>query len=63
VLRLADFTNTNVTFIVGKVLNDVPQDHVYVMIAMQGLQRISLGGTKDNMRRFLEKALAALVEH
>lgn len=57
---LATFRNENVKFFVAKV--DNPENEFeYVMVAFQGeLNRITLGGTKEQMLRFFENGLEAL---
>ena len=57
VRRIADFSNKNVRFTFGECENITDPEHRYVFVAEQGLQRIALGGSKDQVRRFFLSAL------
>ena len=63
VRRIANFSNKNVRFTFGECENIDEPEHKFVLVAEQGLQRIALGGSREQLRNFFLSALNDLELH
>lgn len=58
--QLSVFSNSHVRFTFGKIMTEAAGDFEYILVADHGLMHVALGGRRDDLKRFLTDALAAI---